>query len=230
MENYNYDTLQEIVKEFKLKIYDKDEPDESVYIDFPLDEVNGCSHYVGIRNIESYTHQGKVYYKPEPVVIRKERGWKDYDYFSFYWNDTNKYFKMSWPKVEDFVTLRDYIIRLKAYAETIKKNHNLNIKKSVVKEKIFGINEENTFGCFNELAEKLEKNGVKVKWSSQPVNGLYTFGDFTFKNRPKLKCWDVSIPKNRDYFWRVTEFKDVYKVCEWWYSKPSVNWEYGKVK
>lgn len=233
MKAYNLSELDELVKEFNLIKYSR-YGDKYIIIDVPLctESEYGYSNVFAFYHTKEYTHKGKDYYLPVPCATsysKKEKYASGEHYSSFCWLDTKKNFKITWPDKEKCADIREYIIKLKVYAEKVKKDHVVKIKKTKVQEKVFEINEEETVGNFNELAEKINKGG---EWnvSLEKTNDLYTFGCITFKNRPKLKCWDVSIPFNNDYFWRVDNFKAVFDICNWWYSQPNLKWNIGKVK
>lgn len=234
MKRYTLDELNKLLKEFNVIKYDR-YGDKYYIFDIPLckESEYGYVEVFAFYNTKQYEHEGEDYYLPTPFSTsfsKKEHYACGQGYSSLYWPDTKKYFKMTWPDQDKCEDMKEYLTKLQAYAEKVKKDHELKIKKSKVQEKVFEINEEDTVGLFNELAEKVNKQDKLNTISLEKVNDIYKFGDITFKNRPKLKCWDVSIPYNRDYFWRVTEFKDVFDVCNWWYSKPNLKWNYGKVK
>lgn len=154
----------------------------------------------------------------------------NYKYYSWsttliYWNN-GKPTRPSWPDKTKYNSLKEYLESFIEYAHKLKKNHQIHLKKSVIKDKIFDIEEEATVGLFNEFIENHKELNLKLDFTSD----LKKFGDFNFKHRPKLKCWDITIPYNRDYFWRVSSFGEVYKICEWWYSKPDTKIMWGKVK
>lgn len=234
MKRYTLDELNKLVNEFNLIKYER-YGDQYYIFDVPLckESEYGYVEVFAFNNTKQWETDGVNYYLPTPFSTsfsRKEHYCCGEGYSSLYWPDTKKYFKMTWPNQDKCEDIKEYLTKLKAYAEKVKKDHELKIKKSKVKEKVFEINEEDTVGLFNELAEKVNKQDKLNTISLEKTNDIYKFGDITFKNRPKLKCWGVSIPYNRDYFWRVTEFKDVFDVCNWWYSKPNLKWNYGKVK
>lgn len=233
MKTYNLSELDELVKEFNLIKYER-YGNKYFIVDVPLckESEYGYVEVFAFYNTKQYEHNGADYYLPTPISTsfsKKEHYACGTGYSSLYWPDTKKYFKMTWPDQDKCEDIKEYLTKLKAYAEKVKKDHELKIKKSKVQEKVFEINEENTVGMFNELAEKVNKSG-EYNVSLEKTNDLYTFGCITFKNRPKLKCWDVSIPFNNDYFWRVADFRAVFDVCNWWYSQPNLKWNIGKVK
>lgn len=173
----------------------------------------------------NYTHRGEGYYKLTPKI---------YDSYCYYehstkitWSD-NTTSQITWPDSASCTDLYDYFNKLKTMAENVSKRRTLALKKQKVKEKIFEIESEESFGKFNELVEQLNAKNKNIKFEKLNTKYDWSFGELSFTQRPKLKVWDIEVPYNRDYKIVVNSLDEVYQFCEWWYNKPVGSWKYKR--